>query len=57
MEFFPGKNTGVGCHALLQGGLPDPGFELVSPVAPASAGGFFSTALPGKSQSDMVLQI
>ena len=25
----------VGCHALLQGDLPDPGTEPVSPVAPA----------------------
>ena len=23
----PGKNTGVGCHALLQGDLPNPGIE------------------------------
>ena len=23
----PGKNTGVGCHALLQGNLPNPGTE------------------------------
>ena len=23
----PGKNTGVGCHALLQGNLPNPGIE------------------------------
>ena len=23
----PGKNTGVGCHALLQGTLPDPGIK------------------------------
>ena len=23
----PGKNTGVGCHALLQGDLPSPGIE------------------------------
>ena len=30
----PDKNTGVGCHALLQGDLPDPGFEPMSPVAP-----------------------
>ena len=27
----PGKNTGVGCHFLLQGNLPDPGIEPVSP--------------------------
>ena len=30
-----GKNTGVGCHALLQGNLPDPGIKTVSPVVPA----------------------
>ena len=24
---FPGKNTAVGCHFLLQGNLPDPGTE------------------------------
>ena len=28
----PGKNTGVGCHDLLQGNLPDPGFEPGSPA-------------------------
>ena len=22
---FPSKNTGAGCHVLIQGGLPDPG--------------------------------
>ena len=32
---FPGKNTGVGCHLLLQGNLPDPGIEPTSPVSPA----------------------
>ena len=35
MEFSrnsPGKNTGVGCHSLLQGNLPDPGIELRSPA-------------------------
>ena len=31
----PGKNTGVGCHALLQGIFPKPGTELKPPVAPA----------------------
>ena len=25
----PGKNTGVGCHALLQGSLPNPGIKDV----------------------------
>ena len=45
----PGKNTGVGCHALLRGNLPDPGFKLTSLMSPALAGGFFSTGPPGIS--------
>ena len=28
----PGRNTGVGCHSLLQGGLSDPGMEPGSPA-------------------------
>ena len=32
---FPGKNTGRGCHFLLQGNLPDPGIKLASLVSPA----------------------
>ena len=28
----PGKNTGVGCHALLQGNLPNPGIKSRSPT-------------------------
>ena len=39
----PGKTTGVGCHALLQGSLPDPEIKLVSLTSPALAGGFFTT--------------
>ena len=31
-----GKNTGVGCHALLQG-TPDPGIELMSPASQANS--------------------
>ena len=27
----PDKNTGVACHALLQGDLPDPGIKPASP--------------------------
>ena len=42
---FPGKSTGVGCHFLLQGDLPDPGIE---PASPALAGRFFITVPPGK---------
>ena len=48
MDFPPGssvhgilqaKNTGVGCHFLLQGGLPD---SVIEPTSPALAGGFFT---------------
>ena len=28
----PGKDTGVGCHAVLWGGLPNPGIEHRSPA-------------------------
>ena len=35
----PGKNTEVGCHALLQGNLPDSGIETTSL---ASASEFFT---------------
>ena len=31
---FPGKNTGVGCHFLLQGNLPDPVIEPTSLTSP-----------------------
>ena len=41
----PGKGTGVGCHALLQGGLPDP---RIQPVSPALAGRFFTVESPKK---------
>ena len=37
----PGKNTRLGCPALLPGDLPDAGIELVSLMSPALAGGFF----------------
>ena len=40
----PGKNTGVGCHFLLQGIFPDPGIEPVSLMSPALAIGFFTTS-------------
>ena len=52
----PGKNTGVGCHFLLQGSFPIQGLALVS-----LAGGFFTTAPPGEpfvhlhSQKNQVL--
>ena len=31
----PGKNTGVDCHALLQGDLPNPGIKPTSLASPA----------------------
>ena len=31
---FPGKNTGVGCHFLLQRNLPDPGIKSMFPETP-----------------------
>ena len=33
----PSKNTGVGCHALLQGNLPNPGIESRSPALQADS--------------------
>ena len=49
----PGKNPGVGCHALLQGHLPDPGIE---PRSPAWAGGFFTTsAHPGSPHTKLLM--
>ena len=39
---FPGKNTRVGCHFLLQGIFPTQG----SSMSPASTGGFFTTEPP-----------
>ena len=41
----PGKNTGVGCHSLLQGDLPNPGIEPRSPVLEADA---LTSEPPGK---------
>ena len=38
---FPGKNTEVGCHFLLQGNLPDLDFDSASSATPVLAGGFF----------------
>ena len=44
---FLGKNTGVGYHFFLQGGLSDPG---VKPASLALADRFFTTEPPGKLQ-------
>ena len=45
---FPGKNSGVGCHFLLQRDLSSPGLE---PASPAMTGRFFTAELPGKPAS------
>ena len=44
---YPSKNTGVGCHFLLQGNLSDPG---IKPESPALTGRFFTTETPGTPQ-------
>ena len=44
---FPGKNTGVGCHALLQGVFPAQEQTRVS-CDSCIAGGFFTPEAPGK---------
>ena len=44
MEFnSPGKNSGVGCHFLPPGDLPDSGIEPAFLTYPALAGRFFTT--------------
>ena len=40
----PGKNTGMSCHALLQGDLPDPGIKPPFLTSPALAGRFFTSS-------------
>ena len=45
LDVLPGKNTGVGCHALLQGIIPNPGIE---PTSLELADGFFIAEPPGK---------
>ena len=42
----PGKDTGVGCHVLPSGDLPDPGIELGSPALQVDSS---PAELPGKS--------
>ena len=44
----PGKNTRVGCHALLQGNLPNPGIEPRSPALQADS---LPSEPPGKPQN------
>ena len=46
---FSSKNTGVGCHALLQRNLPNPGMEPTSPMSPALTGRFFTNIDAGEA--------
>ena len=46
----PGKNTGVGCHALLQGIFPTQGSNLQL-MSPALAGGFFTSSATWEAPS------
>ena len=48
MGILPGKKTGVGCHFVLQGNLPDPGIE---PASPTRAGGLSITEPPGEART------
>ena len=56
----PGKNTGVGCHALLQGFIPTQGLNQFSYISPASAGRFSTTSdtweAPPKTQEKLFPQ-
>ena len=45
----PGKNTGVDCHFLSPGDLPDPGIEPMSPVSPALQADSLPAEPSGKS--------
>ena len=47
---FPGKNTGAGCHFLLQGYLLDPGIKPKYLKSPALAGGFITTSTTWEAQ-------
>ena len=53
---FPSKNTGVDCHALLQGSSPSSNATCVSCVC-GIAGGFFTAELPGKSKGTIWMSI
>ena len=46
----PSRNTGVGCHALTLGDLPNPGIEPTSLTSPALDGGFFTTSATREAQ-------
>ena len=52
----PGKKTGVGCHFLLQGNLPNPGIKPTSLRSPVLAGGFFTTSATWEALNVLIRQ-
>ena len=46
----PGKNAGVGCHALFKGIFPTQGMNPTSLTSPALAGRFFTTCSAWEAQ-------
>ena len=52
---FSRKESWSGLPFPLPGDLLDPGVELMSPAAPALAGGFFTTEPPGKPRANLLL--
>ena len=50
----PGKNTGVYCHALLQGNLPNPGSEPRSPTLQVDS---LPSEPPGKPKNPRVYRL
>ena len=54
--YSPGKNTGLGCHSLLQD-LPNPGIEPTSLMSPALASRFFITNATWKAPNTWILQL
>ena len=51
----PGKNTGVDCHALLQGTFLTQGLNLYL-ISPALAGRFFTTRTTWEAQMKKITQ-
>jgi len=51
----PDKNSGVGCHALLQGIFLTQGFEPASLMSPALACGFFTTSTTWEAQETDII--
>ena len=49
----PGKNTGVGCHALVQGIFLTQGSKPTYLMSPALAGGFFITTVTWEARWDL----